>query len=67
MWILVMLDLPTDTKPQRSAATAYRNFLFDEGFERSQFSIYARFVKGKEAFGARANRIEHHLPSSGDI
>ncbi|GAW36754.1 CRISPR-associated endoribonuclease Cas2 [Roseovarius sp. A-2] len=67
MWILVMFDLPTDTKPQRKAATAFRNFLLDEGFERSQFSVYARFVNGKEAFTARVNRIEHQLPSSGDV
>lgn len=50
MWILVMFDLPTDTKPQRKAAGDFRNFLLDEGFERSQFSIYARFINGKEAF-----------------
>lgn len=67
MWILVMFDLPTDTKPQRKAATRFRNFLLDEGFERSQFSVYARFVNGKEAFAARVNRIERHLPEAGDI
>ncbi|QEW21204.1 CRISPR-associated endoribonuclease Cas2 [Marinibacterium anthonyi] len=67
MWILVMFDLPTDTKPQRKAATGFRNFLLDEGFERSQFSVYARFVNGKEAFQTRVNRIERHLPSKGDI
>ena len=49
MWILVMFDLPTDTKPQRKAAGDFRNFLLDQGFERCQFSIYARFVNGKEA------------------
>ena len=67
MWILVMFDLPTDTKLQRKAAGNFRNFLLDEGFERSQFSVYARFVNGKEAFVARVNRIERYLPSSGDI
>lgn len=67
MWILVMFDLPTETKPQRKAATAFRNFLLDEGFERSQFSVYARFVNGKEAFQTRVNRIERHLPNRGDI
>lgn len=67
MWILVMFDLPTDTKPQRKAATNFRNFLLDEGFERSQFSVYARFVNGKEAFQTRVNRIEHNLPEKGDI
>ncbi len=67
MWILVMFDLPTDTKLQRKAATGFRNFLLDEGFERSQFSVYARFVKGKEAFQTRVNRIGRHLPDKGDI
>jgi CRISPR-associated protein Cas2 len=67
MWILVMFDLPTDTKPQRKAATAFRNFLLDEGFERSQFSVYARFVNGKEAFATRVNQIERNLPAWGDV
>ncbi|MGD9917308.1 MAG: hypothetical protein AB7U46_04770 [Paenirhodobacter sp.] len=31
MWILVMFDLSTDTKPQRKAAGDFRNFLLDEG------------------------------------
>ena len=67
MWILVMFDLPTDTKIQRKDATDFRNFLLDEGFERSQFSVYARFVNGKEAFQTRVNRIERNLPDKGDI
>jgi len=67
MWILVMFDLPTDTKEQRKKASNFRNFLLDEGFERCQFSVYARFVNGKEAFTTRVNRIERNLPESGDI
>lgn len=67
MWILVMFDLPTDTKHQRKAATDFRNFLLDEGYERSQFSVYARFVNGKEAFHTRVTRIERHLPEFGDV
>jgi len=67
MWILVMFDLPTDTKPQRKAAGDFRNFLLDEGFERSQFSVYARFVNGKEAFATRVKRISRHLPDTGDV
>lgn len=67
MWILVMFDLPTDTKRQRKAAGDFRNFLLDEGFERSQFSIYARFINGKEAFETRIRRIERALPAYGDV
>ncbi|MXX89636.1 MAG: CRISPR-associated endonuclease Cas2 [Boseongicola sp. SB0677_bin_26] len=67
MWMLVMFDLPTDTKLQRKAATDFRNFLLDQGFERSQFSVYARFVNGKEAFRTRVNQIERNIPAMGDI
>lgn len=67
MWMLVMFDLPTDSKAQRKAATKFREFLLDEGFERSQFSVYARFVSGRPAFTARARRIERALPPSGDV
>ena len=67
MWMLVMFDLPTDTKLQRKAATSFRNFLLDQGFERSQFSVYARFVNGKEAFRTRVNQIERNIPAMGDI
>ena len=67
MWILVMFDLPTDTKPQRKAAGKFRNFLLDEGYERSQFSVYARFANGKESLAAKIRKIERNLPESGDI
>lgn len=67
LWILVMFDLPTDTKKQRKAATRFREFLLNEGFERSQFSVYARFVSGKEGFDARIRKIERNLPTEGDV
>ena len=67
LWCLVMFDLPTDTKAQRKAATKFREFLLDEGFERSQFSVYARFVNGREGYEARVRRIEYNLPAWGDV
>ena len=67
MWILVMFDLPTDTQIQRKSATKFRNFLLDEGFERSQFSVYTRFVASREAMFARIKKIERNLPEKGDI
>ena len=67
MWILVMFDLPTDTQIQRKSATKFRNFLLDEGFERSQFSVYARFVASREAMFSRIKKIERNLPEKGDI
>jgi CRISPR-associated protein Cas2 len=67
MWILVIFDLPTDTKPQRKAAGDFRNFLLDAGYEQCQFSIYTRFVNGKEAVETRVTQIERALPAWGDV
>jgi CRISPR-associated protein Cas2 len=67
MWIFVMFDLPVSSKKEMRDATKFREFLLDEGFEMSQFSVYARFCNGKDSFDAHLGRIERNLPEKGDI
>ena len=67
MWIFVMFDLPVRTREQSRAATKFREFLLDEGFEKSQFSVYARFCNGKEQFETYMRRVESSLPDRGDV
>lgn len=67
MWIFVMFDLPVGTKKQMRDAARFREFLHDEGFEMSQFSVYARFCNGKESFDSHLSRIERNLPEKGDV
>ena len=67
MWIFVMFDLPVGTTAQSKAATKFREFLLDEGFEKSQFSVYARFCNGREQFEAYMRRIATNLPDRGDV
>lgn len=67
MWIFVMFDLPVGTKQQMREATKFRELLLDEGFEMSQFSVYARFCNGKDSFDSHLRRIEANLPEKGDI
>ena len=67
MWIFVMFDLPVGTKKQSREATKFREFLLDEGFEMSQFSVYARFCNGQDSFQAHLKRIERNLPEKGEI
>lgn len=67
MWIFVMFDLPVGTKKQMREATKFREFLLDQGFEKSQFSVYARFCNGKENFDSHLSRIELNLPEAGEI
>lgn len=67
MWIFVMFDLPVVTKEEARIATKFREFLLDQGFEKSQFSVYARFCNGKEQFETYIRRVEANLPDSGEI
>jgi CRISPR-associated protein Cas2 len=67
MWIFAMFDLPATTREQVRAATKFREFLLDEGFEKSQFSVYARFCNGKEQLETYMRRVESRLPDRGDV
>lgn len=67
MWMLVMFDLPVGTKPERSAATKFRNFLLDRGFQMSQFSVYMRMCAGKEQVDVHIKHIREALPETGKV
>ena len=67
MWMMVLFDLPVMTKKERKAATGFRNFLLDQGFEMSQFSVYMRFCAGKEQVEVYTRRIRESLPKTGKV
>lgn len=67
MWIFVMFDLPVDSKAHARQATKFREFLLDLGFEKSQFSVYARFCNGKEQLETYLRKIEANLPEQGEV
>lgn len=57
MWILIMFDLPTETKKQRKAATDFRKSLIADGFTMFQFSIYVRNCASRENTDVHVKRI----------
>ena len=67
MWVMVFFDLPVTGRKERKAATGFRNFLLDQGFEMAQFSVYVRFTSGKEAVEALTRKVEKVLPPSGKV
>jgi CRISPR-associated protein Cas2 len=67
MWLLVMFDLPVTTKVERRHATKFREWLLDDGYEMSQFSIYMRFCAGKEQVDRRIRDIAKARPPKGQI
>jgi CRISPR-associated protein Cas2 len=67
MWLLVMFDLPVGSKAERRAAAKFRLWLLDEGYEMSQFSIYLRFMAGKEQVDRRLRDIARARPTKGVV
>lgn len=67
MWVMVIFDLPVTEKKERSAATKFRNYLLDLGFEMAQFSVYMRFTSGKEAVASLVKKIEPRVPKNGKV
>lgn len=67
MWLLVMFDLPVMTKAERRSATKFRQWLLDQGYEMSQFSIYMRFCVGREQVDRRIRDISKSRPGKGQV
>lgn len=55
------------SKPQRKAATKFRQWLLDEGWEMSQFSVYLRWCVGREQVDARLRAIVRQVPKDGKV
>ena len=67
MWVMVLFDLPTETKAERRAASGFRKNLLDAGYEMFQFSIYKRFCQSKENADTHVKRVKNILPEKGKI
>lgn len=67
MWLYVMFDLPVGTPAERKAATKFRTYLLDQGFEMAQFSVYLRFAESKEAAETQIQHVQDALPKQGKV
>jgi CRISPR-associated protein Cas2 len=67
MWVMVLYDLPTETKPMRRAANLFRKRLEDDGFALFQFSIYIRHCPSRENAQVHIKRVKSILPKEGKV
>ena len=66
-WLVVAFDLPVMSKVQRKAATNFRNWLLDDGYQMIQFSVYARPCVTFARQETHLRRIRQVVPSEGSI
>lgn len=67
MWVLVLFDLPTETKKERKAAAGFRKKLINDGFTMFQFSIYLRHCASRENAEVHIKRVKSFLPEKGQV
>ena len=67
MWVLVMFDLPTETKAARKAYTKFRKNLLQDGFHKMQYSVYTRHCASQENADVHIGRVQNRLPPDGEI
>lgn len=67
MWVMVLYDLPTETKAMMKDAAQFRKRLEGDGFSLFQFSIYVRHCPSKENADVHIKRVRGWLPKYGKI
>lgn len=67
MWVLVLFDLPVQTKQQRKLATKFRQNLLLDGFTMMQYSVYMRPCPSEENAAAHVGRVRASLPPLGSV
>lgn len=67
MWLMVMFDLPTETKKQKDSYRRFREGLIDDGFIQIQYSVYLRFCSTDEVLNTHKKRVINALPSEWQV
>jgi CRISPR-associated protein Cas2 len=64
---MVLFDLPTITREERKAYTQFRDFLLDNSFIMSQYSVYLRHTSGRAQATPIIERIKQSVPAEGRV
>lgn len=67
MWVLVMFDMPTETKTDRKSYALFRKRIISDGFQMFQFSMYIRHCPSRENAEVHIKRVKNILPAKGHI
>lgn len=67
MRLVVMFDLPTATKAERSEYARFRKFLVEDGYLMNQYSVYSRVMLSRDSADAHIERLRANLPPAGKV
>ncbi|EKU50115.1 CRISPR-associated endonuclease Cas2 [Staphylococcus massiliensis] len=67
MRVLIMFDLPVETKYDVRIYNKFRKHLIQEGFLMMQYSIYIKSCINKDAANSSINSVKRMLPPNGHV
>lgn len=67
MWLMVLFDLPTESKTDKRNYTEFRKRMLKDGFTMFQFSAYLRHCASRENAEVHLKRIQRNLPPKGHV
>lgn len=67
MWVIVMFDLPVDTKKARKQYSDFRKGLIRDGFMQMQYSVYLRHASSRENAEVHMARVGAMVPPDGEV
>lgn len=65
--VMIMFDLPVETKKQRRTYSKFRKELIRHGFLMMQYSIYVKSCLNKEAAEGNIQLVKRFLPKEGHV
>lgn len=67
VWVLVLFDLPVDTKVARKKANDFRIGIKKNGFTMMQLSVYMRHCPSRENADVHERRVKKLIPHDGEV
>lgn len=67
MRVILMFDLPVESKQQRRIYSKFRKRLLENGFLMMQYSIYIKSVINRDAAILSINQVKQFLPQEGHV
>lgn len=67
MWVIVMFDLPVQSREARKRYADFRKGLIRDGFLQMQFSVYLRHASSRENADVHVGRVEAMVPREGEV
>lgn len=67
MRLIVLFDLPVETKKERRLYALFRKWLIANGYMMLQYSVYAKIFNNRDAAAKHTNQLRRNVPPIGSI